>query len=234
MECTLVFGKMLYNCNRCDGFSVTLLVRLLNHIGRCHSNEPGFHVLCGIDECARTYTNYNAFRNHVNKHHSTILEREGRISITENCEEEEPESLINEEEYEEEFDIEGEQQQLTRNNALCLMQIKEEGKLTQRNLDNVVDQATQIVRNSIDMVKNAVAERLGASGVSFEDIPGLKELFERENHIFDPFKNISNFTEQVKYYRANFNLVVSFPVLHLRGVGGGVVRSLTGPRGGGG
>ena len=190
--------------------------------------------MCGIDECARTYTNYNALRNHVNKHHSTILEREGRISITENREEEEPESLINEEEYEEEFDIEREQQQLTRDNALCLMQIKEEGKLTQRNLHNVVDQATQIVRNSIDMVKNAVAERLGASGVSFDDIPGLKELFEKENHISDPFKDIANFREQVKYYRANFNLVVSFPVFHLRGVGGGGVRSLTGLRGGGG
>ena len=224
-------GKMVYNCNRCDGFSATLLVRLLNHIGRCHSSEPGFHVLCGIEECARTYTNYNAFRNHVNKHHSTILEREGRISITENREEEEPENFINEEEYEEEFeeeneeefDIEREQLQLTRNNALCLMQIKEEGKLTQKNLDNVVNRTTQVVRNSIDMVKNAVAEKLGASGVNFDDIPGLKELFEKENHISDPFKDIANFREQVKYYRENFNLVVSFSVFCLRGRGGEVL-----------
>ena len=144
---------MLYNCNRCDGSSTALLVRLLNHIGRCQSNEPGIHVLCGIEECAITYTNY------ANKHHFTIMEREGRISITENRQEEEAENLVNEEEYKEEFNMEREQQQLMGNNALCLMEI-EEGKSTQTNLDNVVDQATQIVCKSIDMVKNAVAEKL--------------------------------------------------------------------------
>ena len=53
----------------------------------------------------------------------------------------------------------------------------------------------------------------------------------KNNHISDPFKDIANLREQVKYYRDNFNVVVSFSVLHLRGDGGGVVRSLTGPRG---
>ena len=119
--------------------------------------------------------------------------------------------MTNEEEYEEEreadFDVEKELKQLKRSNALCLMQMKEEGKLNQKNLDNVVERTAQIVRSSVDMVKNAVAERLGASGVNFHDIPGLKEVFEKDNHISDPFKEIANFREQVKYYRENFNLV---------------------------
>ena len=202
---------MAYNCNRCDGFTTTQLVRLLSHIGRCHSYEPGFHVLCGIEECTRTYTNYNAFRNHVRKHHSNLLEEAiGNVDIPENrieLDAEEPAELI----HEEEFDIEREQGKIRRNNAFCLMQIKEEGKLTQKNLDNVVNRATQVVLNSIDMVKKGVAERLDASGINFDDIPGLKELFEKENQISDPFKDIANFREQVKYYRENFNLVVSFP-----------------------
>ena len=196
------------------GFTTNLLSRLLNHIGRCHSSEPGFHVLCGIQECTRTYTNYNAFRNHVKKHHSILLDGEigngiipeGGLGLDVDLE---PEDLLNDEEHDE-LDIEREQAQIRRNNALCLMQIKEEGKLTQKNLDHVVNRTTQIVHNTIDMVKNGVAERLDAFGITLDDIPGLKEFFEEENHIFDPFKDIANFREQVKYYRENFNLVVSF------------------------
>jgi hypothetical protein len=59
----------LYKCNFCYGFTTAELDRLLNHVGRCHSAEPNFHAVCGLDDCTRTYTSYHAYRNHVRKHH---------------------------------------------------------------------------------------------------------------------------------------------------------------------
>jgi len=45
----------VYRCNLCVGFQAVTVQLLLNHIGRNHKNEANFHVLCGVDGCARTY-----------------------------------------------------------------------------------------------------------------------------------------------------------------------------------
>ena len=37
---------MLWQCSICGEFTADTRERLLNHIGRCHGNDPNFHIVC--------------------------------------------------------------------------------------------------------------------------------------------------------------------------------------------
>lgn len=63
-------------CPRCPFFSYQL-VRVITHIGLEHSGEPNFSVICGIEGCANTYTNFSSYRSHLYRHHSAVLEENG-------------------------------------------------------------------------------------------------------------------------------------------------------------
>jgi hypothetical protein len=106
-------------------------------------------------------------------------------------------------------DVIKDQTMMRKNNAFRLLQMKEEGRLTQKSLDTVVQGVSLIVRNSVEIVKASLAEKLEAHGIQFDHIQGLEDLFDSANIVSDPFKDIANFKEQVQYYKENFNLVVS-------------------------
>lgn len=49
---------------------------------------------------------------------------------------------------------------------------------TPKNLDTVVDQTTQVIRNSVGILKTGVKQWLDGIRVNFETVPGLGALFE--------------------------------------------------------
>ena len=56
---------MVYRCSMCVGYLTVSLTELLDHLRRSHSNDPNFHVLCGINGCPRTYKRVVSFRNNL-------------------------------------------------------------------------------------------------------------------------------------------------------------------------
>ena len=66
-----------------------------------------------------------------------------------------------------------------------------------------------IVQKSIEVLKLGVKDKLNTAGLDFECIPGLGDLFEVANISLNPFQNIEKESQQYKYYKENFGLVVS-------------------------
>ena len=66
-----------------------------------------------------------------------------------------------------------------------------------------------IVQKSIEVLKLGVKDKLNTAGLDFECIPGLGDLFEEVNISLNPFQNIEKESQQYKYYKENFGLVVS-------------------------
>ena len=64
----------VYRCNLCVRFVSETLRLLVNRLGRVHKNDPGFHVLCGIEGCAKTYTNFYSLRNHYTRKHRYLVD----------------------------------------------------------------------------------------------------------------------------------------------------------------
>ena len=130
---------MVYRCNLCAYFIGSTLCSLLNHLGRIQKYDAGFHALCGVDGCSRTYTNYSSLRNHVYRKHGDLLRNIHPVDHNNDYEplDREPKPLEadlengpNGEENEEgmgnPFDVATEVKILVSSNTLCLLQIKDE------------------------------------------------------------------------------------------------------------
>lgn len=62
-----------------------------------------------------------------------------------------------------------------RLNALYLLSTKEANLLTQKALDGIVDGTTALVRNTVELVKRGVQNRLDSAGIDFEAVLGLED-----------------------------------------------------------
>lgn len=146
-----------YRCNVCREFVAESIHLLLTHIGRIHRNEPTFHVVCGLNGCAKTYKNFWSFRNHLIRKHGIVTAKEGiegnRQDLIQDHNED---GVINEigvqieaEGQEDNFDREID---LSKTNALCTLKFKETTRVPQTVVDSFVDNATQVTRACVDFL----------------------------------------------------------------------------------
>lgn len=207
-----------YRCNLCVGYQAVSLRQLLNHMSRNHKSDPNFHVLCGIDGCARTYRVFFSFRNHIVHKHSlayntTVSDHEAEQDVNLNGEFPGPEQPGEQEDIadiaEEPFDIANEGKQLQRASALSILQFKEKGRVPQTVVDLFVKNNTELVQNVVDVLKLGVKNRLSASGLDIEAIPGLNEIFNDDSTVRSPFNGLENERQQHQFYLDNLGLVVS-------------------------
>lgn len=209
---------MIYRCNLSVHFTCETLRSLICHLGRVHKNDNGFHVLCGIGGCARTYTNFFSLRNHFVRKHSEILngERQGlpgdlahqnnANGYQDGAENDDNDNALGHQP----FNFEREVEVYKKTNVLCLMQIKDEGKIPQTVVDSVVRNTTQIVDNSVELLKSGLEQCLNNAGLRKEDIPGVTELFDDASKIRKPFEGCHNEASQLQYYKNNLGLVVRY------------------------
>lgn len=102
-----------------------------------------------------------------------------------------------------------------RLNALYLLSTKEANLLTQKALDGIVDGTTALVRNTVELVKRGVQNRLDSAGIDFEAVPGLEDLFAEGHEISNPFSHVATKHKQAAFYAENFGLVVSYYLIKL-------------------
>ena len=58
-----------FSCTRCDFQCRTNLSRLIKHYFSVHSNEPGFNIGCGIEQCHKVFTNVKSLCLHMRHCH---------------------------------------------------------------------------------------------------------------------------------------------------------------------
>ena len=189
----------LYTCSHCNRFSAKKIDRVLRHVGSVHAHDPGFHMVCGVDGCPRTYQNYRSFRKHLITKHSHYI----------NSTDDEPELDV---EYNDEMEM-GEHgsvadertwtaDQRIRSSALFLLNAKEVDKVSQCKLDQLVDDITSLVQQSL------VAVETRASTIFIgDDMKRLHDVL-HDPHIRNPFLSLHSEYLQKKAYKDLFGLVV--------------------------
>ena len=211
---------MQYRCNLCVHFTCQTLRSLISHLGRVHKNDNGFHVLCGIDSCARTYKNFFSLRNHFIRKHGAILNGEQEPDDLENLHDGEidEDSVDANDGYgendgaddnDEPFNFEGQVLANKKSNVLSLLQLKDEGKIPQTVVESVIRNTTQIVDDNVELLKSGLEQCLNNADLRMEDIPGMSELFDNDNQIRKPFGECHNDASQLQFCKNNFGLVVS-------------------------
>ncbi|KXJ08834.1 hypothetical protein AC249_AIPGENE12856 [Exaiptasia diaphana] len=163
---------MVFQCNICIEFQRDSFAILLNHIGRDHGSDPNFSILCGIDSCSRTYSNYRALRNHINAQHRHLLQGNDTTFETVFA----PNYAINQDsdgsssssDSDDENDML--ERQMRKANAFWLLKIKQEGQTSQNCVNEIVTSTTEIVHNSVNTVKSQVVQALQQSSIDYKNI----------------------------------------------------------------
>ena len=99
--------------------------------------------------------------------------------------------------------------QKKKTDALFLLQTKEVNRLTQKVTDNIMDGVTSLVKNTVEILKMGVQNRLDSAGLRFDAVPGLDELFKDDHPISSPLCHVNTEHKQAAYFKENFNLVVA-------------------------
>lgn len=63
---------MLHSCPRC-AFSSTKLCKVVWHI-RDHRHDNRFSIMCGVDGCAKTYSEFESYRRHIYRVHRRYMD----------------------------------------------------------------------------------------------------------------------------------------------------------------
>ncbi len=61
-------GQYSYQCTYCPYLAHSLSQRV-DHYKYVHSNQPGFEIVCYVDNCPKKYTNMRALTNHIKSKH---------------------------------------------------------------------------------------------------------------------------------------------------------------------
>ena len=209
---------------------------ILNHYRRVHGHDPNFQVTCRLHGCSATYKKFEGCKSHLRRHHidhNDILQfqhfDQAHVHFqTQNPEPEEDgitnsnnENFIervNETDsgYEhvninQEYGSTATETQidLQRNSALFLLKTKEVNQLTQQAIDSLDSDTTDMVKTTVEVLKNEVRNCLERAGIQFDGIPGLDSHFKDDKPVSNPFHGLQAKTKQLKYFRDNFGVVVS-------------------------
>ncbi len=95
---------------------------------------------------------------------------------------------------------------IRRSSALFLLKLKEQRRISQVAVDEIVSGSRGVFIQSMERVQAGVRAKLAESGVDPGSITGLDSVF---TNVPDPFGGIETCYLQEKYYREQLNLIVS-------------------------
>lgn len=134
----------LYTCSHCYRFHALKMSSILRHIGRVHSHDPGFDMVCGIDDCPRTFKKYYSFRKHLHRKHPDILRGgDKEDNATTKNYNNIFETVDDDHEVEREESTEDKR---LRSSALFLLKAKEIDRISQNSLESLMHDITAIVQ----------------------------------------------------------------------------------------
>ena len=160
---------MPWQCSICGVFSVVNRGRLLNHIGRCHRNDPNFHCLCGVDGCTRTFKRYYSWRKHLaQKHDDSFTEDDDPMINMEHGNLDQNGDELIEENVEDP----------TRSAALYILSIQENCSLPKSTVTSIISNTKTILQETLSSVQTQVKAVLNNANINEQNVPGLQEILE--------------------------------------------------------
>ena len=195
---------MPWQCSICGEFTADSRNRLVNHIGRCHRNDPNFPCICGIGDCTKTFKNYHSWQKHLKNKHDEQPTEDGPVIHANNVDGAEP----NGEDVEllpvNDVNVED----ATRSGALYILKLQEDCSLPKSTVQLVISNTTDIVQKAVSAVKTQVHDCLQRANVDFQTVPGLQAILKEDNEAANPFINLNTESQRLSYYKDQFGLKV--------------------------
>ena len=98
-------------------------------------------------------------------------------------------------------------EEVRRSSALFLLKLKEQRRISQVAIDDIVDSCKGLFSQTIGQVQAGVRAKLADCGVDLESIQGLDTAF---SSVTDPFDGIETHHLPEKYFRETLGLIISW------------------------
>lgn len=100
----------------------------------------------------------------------------------------------------------GDSEQQQRASALFLIKLKEQRRVSQVTIDDIVSGFEGLLQQSVSRARAGVRAKLAEQGIDPMDVAGLDDVFEE---ILHPFDGLETACKQEKYFKDCLGLVVS-------------------------
>ena len=200
-------------CPLCHRFSARALKGVLRHIGAVHANEAGFHVICGLQGCPRSFSNYHTYKKHLYQKHRNALE----VSVGSSSE------LI--QSHTNEFPFgpsdDGDDQVIPmqqevvqhdekRQSALFLLKAKTVNKVSNTALNDLIGDFSILLETRIQLLQQELTSALSARGLELDS--ELVSIMQKPS-LTAPFEGLHSEHLRKKFFINNMGLLVS--VVHV-------------------
>lgn len=192
----------MFICSICNLFGADTYSAVLRHIGLIHRYDPGFSICCGIDYCPQTYSKYESFRSHVYRKHRSALHPSSSTVTNETGDGALVDSIVNNEDDSAMIDSQNRPPDIRTSGAKCLLKIREEYRIPQSTLDNIVQDIKGLWTLSMDSIKEKVKDLIANPEC---DSASIMNCFDGSS----PLDSLETEYLQLDYYRQNFNYLVS-------------------------
>ncbi len=197
-------------CPLCHHFAARTLKGVLRHIGAVHAHEAGFHVICGVQGCPRSYSNYHSYKKHMYQKHRDALEVVGGSSAEEF-------ELIQSNASELAFGPSDDaivtctqqdvvQHDEKRQSALFLLKAKTVNKVSNTALNDLIGDISMLLESRIQSVQQELASTLSSRGVQLDS--ELVSIFQKPS-LTAPFEGLHSEYLRKKFFIEKMGLLVS-------------------------
>ena len=216
-----------HNCSMCS-YSCTDANLLVKHTVREHKYDPNFRIHCTI--CGTSFDKYNSFQKHVKRNHTGDIIVDPPVD-RENGEDQlqqfqdfhinpnaDPNPLANSINLESEGVIEedtdhGNINKMQWYTARFILNLKEKCRVTQVAVNDTLDATKDLVDQVVTVIKKRLQARCLHENINFSDIANNDDG--EESDLFDTsflFDHVNSQYLQNKFFKENFNLVVSINI----------------------
>lgn len=188
-------------CSSCS-FIAPSEVLLLSHIRLVHSMDPNFSIQCTLEGCARTFTNFRTYQNHLLTHRSPREDDQGLENFDTGTDIPIDEHFNDSENYVPE---------LPHLNQLYIakwiLKTSEINNLTRAATLDIIENVSDLAMTISQSLKHEVCDALKEGQISEDIIHRVENVFLRSKAT-NPFEGLQSFHNQISYYKSHFNLIV--------------------------
>lgn len=211
-------------CSMCH-FRISTIPEWISHLRLVHSNDSGFNVTCGINECRNNYRKCASFITHVYRCHRDVIiqSKRKKSTIPNTCENSEgtmqPFDSGMESESSPHVSV-AQEDLLThtvhqilgtddleqrKKSALFILHLKEIKGLSESAVQSVITSYQGMLEHSIQRIHAGVNERVSSCGIKPDDLK-LDDFF---NNVSNPFDGLHTVYLQEKFYSEHLGCIVS-------------------------
>lgn len=222
---------MVVLCWICNKFASRTFKAVLRHIRSVHSFDPSFEIVCGINDCPRSYKNFLSYKKHIIRKHLDVYDpqRSSRVNSCRNASSSEDDEdadsdmaayssnspshiVLDSTVADSESTGEINESDLWNENlaALFILKMKEIYKMSQSSIDSITTDFTELLQSHLHNYKLKVKRLLLSTGIEVDKYPQITEFLHQEE-LTDPFISLQTKFLQEKYFRENLALLVSAP-----------------------